>query len=106
MQIAQDRAIRRQLSTLPALLLLVLWVSAGPPPLPPPPREGVSLISRKSDLLLMSSGARICKPFKEPRNRFPAWRAGRYNNPICRTADLPGNIGWRNRFLGIEESIP
>jgi hypothetical protein len=20
--------------------------------------------------------ARICKPFKEPRNRFPAWRAG------------------------------
>ncbi len=20
--------------------------------------------------------ARICKPFKEPRNQFPAWRAG------------------------------
>ncbi len=23
-----------------------------------------------------SARTRICKPFKEPRNRFPAWRAG------------------------------
>ncbi len=23
-----------------------------------------------------SNLARICKPFKEPKNRFPAWRAG------------------------------
>jgi hypothetical protein len=35
--------------------------------------------------------ARICKPFKEPRNRFPALRAGRYNNPTCRTGP-PGYI--------------
>ncbi len=25
---------------------------------------------------VMYSEPRICKPFKEPRNRFPAWRAG------------------------------
>jgi hypothetical protein len=42
--------------------------------------------------------ARICRPFKEPRNRFPALRAGN-DNPICR-AGPPGYIGWRNRFLG------
>jgi hypothetical protein len=36
--------------------------------------------------------ARICKPFKELRNRFPAWRA-------CRTGP-PGYKGQRNRFLG------
>jgi hypothetical protein len=39
--------------------------------------------------------ARICKPFKEPRNQFPAWRA-RTTTPFCRT----GPPGWRNRFLG------
>jgi hypothetical protein len=52
MQIAQYRATRRQLSTLPALLLLVLCGYQLVPPShpPPPPREGVSLISRKSDL--------------------------------------------------------
>jgi hypothetical protein len=47
----------------------------------------------------------LYKPFKEPRNR-----AGRYDNPICRTGP-PGYIGWLrlqrlaesflwNRFLG------
>ncbi len=42
------------------------------------------------------SRARICKPFMEPRNRFPAL-AGRYDNPIWRT-DPPGYIGRRNRL--------
>ncbi len=41
--------------------------------------------------------ARICKPFKGPRNRFPCL-AGRYTNPICRSR-TPGYTGWRNRFL-------
>jgi hypothetical protein len=38
------------------------------------------------------SRARICKPFMEPRNRFPAWRAG--------TATLPA------RLHRLVESIP
>ncbi len=41
--------------------------------------------------------ARICKPFKVPRNRFPVWQAGT-TTPIWRT----GPLGWRNRFLGID----
>ncbi len=44
--------------------------------------------------------ARICKPFKEPRNWFPAWRACA-TTPFCRTGP-PGYIGWRNWFLGID----
>ncbi len=45
------------------------------------------------------SWARICKPLKEPRNRFPACRA-------CTTTvfDVTARdyIGWRNRFLAID----
>ncbi len=41
----------------------------------------------------IDSRARICKPFKEPRNRFPCL-AGRYANPSFRTGP-PGHIGWR-----------
>ncbi len=51
-------------------------------------------------------GNRICKPFKEPRNRFSAWLAGkpvRQSYFFCRTG-LAGYIGWRNRFLGIDSS--
>jgi hypothetical protein len=48
---------------------------------------------------------RICRPFKEPRNRFPALRGGPYDNPIlrtcppCRLHRLANTIPW-NRFLG------
>ncbi len=38
----------------------------------------------------------ICKPFKEPRNRFPARWAGR--QPYLTYTGPPGYIGWRNRF--------
>jgi hypothetical protein len=48
--------------------------------------------------------ARICKPFKEPRNRFPAL-AGRYDNPIYRTGPT-GYKGRRDRFLGIDSWAP
>jgi hypothetical protein len=45
--------------------------------------------------------ARICKPLKKkPRNRFPAWRAGK-TTPLCRTGP-PGYTSWRNRFLEID----
>jgi hypothetical protein len=45
-----------------------------------------------SDLLnAFSNGARICKPFKEPRNRLDS---------------QPGGIGRRNRFLGIDSWAP
>ncbi len=37
--------------------------------------------------------ARIFKPLKEPRNRFPAWRAGTTTLFV-----VPAR--WRNRFLG------
>jgi hypothetical protein len=43
--------------------------------------------------------ARICKPFNEPKYRFPGL-VGRYHNCICRTRP-PGYIGWRNRYWGI-----
>ncbi len=36
----------------------------------------------------------ICKHFKQPRNRFPTWRAG-----------TTGYIGWRNQFLGFVCSL-
>ncbi len=45
--------------------------------------------------------ARICKPFKEPRNRFPAWRSGTTNRLSYRAARqhrLAKSIPW-NRFL-------
>ncbi len=66
--------------------------------------------------------ARICKPFKKPRNRFPAWyrppepvfgdllrspridsqSGGRYDNPICPTGPT-GTIGGE---IDSSESIP
>jgi hypothetical protein len=36
--------------------------------------------------VLIQTRARICRPFKEPRNRFPAWRAGTttlFDEPAC-----------------------
>jgi hypothetical protein len=49
----------------------------------------------------IGSRARICKPFKGPRNRFPAWRAGMTAQFV---ASWPVSyIGWRNRC---SESIP
>jgi hypothetical protein len=49
-----------------------------------------------------TSRARICKPFKEPRNRFPIWRAGTITYMTYRPARkhrLAESIPW-NRFLG------
>ncbi len=57
-----------------------------------------------SFLLNNSTRARICRPFKVPRNRFPAWRAGT-KTPFSRTG-LPGYIGWRLRFLGNDSLAP
>ncbi len=45
---------------------------------------------------------RICKPFKEPMNRFPL--AGRYDIPIWFTCPL-GFFDWRNRFLRIDSCL-
>ncbi len=59
----------------------------------------MSLIFLRVKLIPLIYGARICKPFKEARNRFPAL-AGRYDNPIWRTGP-PGYTGSRNRFIGI-----
>ncbi len=50
----------------------------------------------------MSSRARICRPFKESRNRFPAWRAGTtalFVVPARQAAWLVESIPL-NRFLG------
>ncbi len=41
--------------------------------------------------------AHICKPFKEPRSRFSAWRAVS-DNPICQATWAGGSAPW-NRFL-------
>jgi hypothetical protein len=42
--------------------------------------------------------ARICKPFKEPRNRFQAWRARTITLFVVPARE--GYIGCRNRFFG------
>ncbi len=42
--------------------------------------------------------------FKEPKNRFPAWRAGT-TTPFWRTVPT-GYIGRRNRFIGIDSWVP
>ncbi len=64
-----------------------------------------TLIQLYTHLNLKESRARICKPFKEPRNRFTGL-ASRYDNPIWRTSPpgyivhrLAKSISW-NRFLG------
>ncbi len=51
--------------------------------------------------------AGICRPFKEPRNRFPAWQA--CTQPYLSYSVLARQatyIGWRNRFLGIDSWAP
>jgi hypothetical protein len=48
------------------------------------------------------SRARICNTFKEPRNRFPAWRAGTttlFDVRPARLHRLAESIPW-NQFLG------
>ncbi len=53
---------------------------------------------------VLHTGARICKLFREPNNRFPAWRAG---TTTLFDVDVPsGYIGWRNRSLGIDSWAP
>ncbi len=45
---------------------------------------------------------RICRPIKEPRNRFPSWRAGTptlFDVPARRAHGLSESISW-NRFQG------
>ncbi len=40
----------------------------------PPGKQGIDQLKMAQQEEIR---ARICKPFDEPRNRFPAWRAGR-----------------------------
>jgi hypothetical protein len=40
-----------------------------------------------------------CRLFKEPRNGFPAWRAGTGTS-------TRGYIGWRNQLVGIDSFAP
>ncbi len=54
-------------------------------------------------LLLRAGWARICKHFKEPRNRFPAWRACTTTPFVVLTRTRTGYKGWQipgNRFMG------
>jgi hypothetical protein len=40
------------------------------------PKRGTRGSGSKSQECIIHPRARICKPFRESRNRFPAWRAG------------------------------
>jgi len=62
-------------------------------------RLGRYLYGRMPKKRTLAIWAQICKPFKEPRNRF---LAARYDNPIWRIGP-PGYIGWQIDSL---ESIP
>jgi hypothetical protein len=75
----------------------LVGISWSPLPPPPPPRGSQFDFPEERPVLLMSSEPVFVNLFKEPKESIPSL-AGRYNNPICRTG-LPGNIGWRNRFL-------
>ncbi len=56
------------------------------------------LAIKRSAAVKRLTRARICKPFKEPRNRFPAWWAGTtYKLGVPRTGP-PDYVVWRNRF--------
>ncbi len=72
------------------------WSAAYSIGLSPIPRLYWAAKTCHSDFVALAvsklSLGRICKAFKEPRNRFLAWR-------ICRTS-LSGYTGWRNCFLG------
>jgi hypothetical protein len=55
------------------------------------------------------SRARICRPFKAPRNRFPAWRACTTTCTQPYLSYRPATlryIGWRNRSIGIDFWAP
>ncbi len=47
--------------------------------------------------------AQICKPFKEPRNRFPAWH-GPVRQPYL--TYRAARLHWLARFLGIDSWAP
>ncbi len=49
----------------------------------------------------LGSRARIWRPFKEPRNQFPAWWAGT-TTLFFVPARHAGYIGCRNLFLGVD----
>jgi hypothetical protein len=49
----------------------------------------------------MVTRARICKPLKEPRNRFPAWRAG-----TTTLFDVPAHQATWGGGIDSLESIP
>ncbi len=100
----------------PLLILILLsasYFSSQPPPLPASPRISyifdlgvlmqppVTRVLSDSYISSFHIRARICKHFKELRNRFPAWPAGATTRPAP-----PGYIGWRNRFLRIDSWAP
>jgi|LakMenEpi03Aug12_release.lakeMendotaPanAssembly.Ray.scaffolds.fasta_scaffold4209272_1 hypothetical protein len=65
---------------------------------------GIAAYHLKGQVLILIHQRRICKPFNEPRNRFPATRAG-----VTTLFDVPaqhGYIGWRYPFIGIDPWAP
>ncbi len=62
-------------------------------------------LSSHGEIKVEETRARICRPCKEPKNRFWALRAGTTTLHICRTGP-PGYIDWRNWFLGIDSWAP
>jgi len=63
----------------------------------------ISIANLGSTLASLQDWARICKPYKKSRNRFPAWRAG-IRQPYltyrsARPQKLAESIPW-NRFPG------
>ncbi len=59
----------------------------------------INTVNEPGEGVLFYSRAWIFKPFKEPRSRFPAWRASTIT--LFDVPDRPpGCMGWRNGFLG------
>jgi hypothetical protein len=54
-----------------------------------------------------NSRARICRPFEEPRNRFPAWRDGTATPFVvpARQATLPGEIDSSELIPGLHKRL-
>jgi hypothetical protein len=77
-----------------------------PDPVPDPDPEHCKIVNVVLSGLpvLTGSRARICRPFKEPKNPFPTWRVGTttlFDVPARQVTvhRLAESIPW-NRFLG------
>ncbi len=66
------------------------------------------MLNNKGQELIVQYWARICQPVKEPRNRFPAWRAGTttlFFVPACQATYKAGRIHSSESISGLHKRL-